>query len=251
MIAGMARAARVFERPEWLASARAALDFIRATLWQEEGPARARLLATCKDGRAHLNAYLDDYAFLLGALIELMQTEYDSRDLAFAEDLAEVLLEQFYDPATGGFFFTSHDHEKLIHRPKPGYDGATPSGNGAAALALQRLGHITGESRYLDAAERTLQLFYPVLARHPHGCTGLLLALEEAIEPPRVVVLRGPPEQMRQWRRSLDRAYLPTTIVLALAPGAADLPPLLAKPAVSGVVNAWVCQGVTCLPPVG
>jgi uncharacterized protein YyaL (SSP411 family) len=251
MIAGMARAARVFGRPEWLASARAALDFIRATLWrQEDGPARARLLATCKDGRAHLNAYLDDYAFLLAALIELMQTEYDSRDLAFAEDLAEVLLEQFYDPATGGFFFTSHDHEKLIHRPKPGFDGATPSGNGAAALALQRLGHITGESRYLDAAERTLQLFYPVLAQHPNGCTSLLLALEETIEPPRVVVLRGPPEQMRQWRRTLDRAYLPTTVILALAPEAADLPPLLAKPAVSGAVNAWVCQGVTCLPPV-
>jgi uncharacterized protein YyaL (SSP411 family) len=251
MIAGMARAARVFGRPEWLASARAALDFIRVTLWrEEEGPARARLLATCKDGRAHLNAYLDDYAFLLAALIELMQTEYHSRDLAFAEDLAEVLLEQFYDPAAGGFFFTSHDHEKLIHRPKPGYDGATPSGNGAAALALQRLGHITGESRYLDAAERTLQLFYPVLAQHPNGCTGLLLALEEAIEPPRVVVLRGPPEQMHQWRQTLDRAYLPTTIILALAPGAAELPPLLAKPALSGTVNAWLCQGVTCLPPV-
>jgi uncharacterized protein YyaL (SSP411 family) len=251
MIAGMARAARVFGRPEWLASARAALDFIRATLWrEEEGPARARLLATWKDGRAHLNAYLDDYAFLLAALIELMQTEYDSRDLAFAEGLAEMLLEQFYDPATGGFFFTSHDHEKLIHRPKPGYDGATPSGNGAAALALQRLGHITGESRYLDAAERTLQLFYPMLAQHPNGCTGLLLALEEAIEPPRVVVLRGPPEQMREWRRSLDRAYLPTTVILALAPGATELPPLLAKPAVSGNVNAWLCQGVTCLPPV-
>ena len=117
-IAGMARAARVFGRPDWLASARAALDFIRATLWRDEdGPARERLLATCKDGRAHLNAYLDDYAFLLAALIELMQTDFHSGDLAFAEDLAEVLLEQFYDPATGGFFFTSHDHEKLIHRP--------------------------------------------------------------------------------------------------------------------------------------
>jgi hypothetical protein len=117
-------------------------------------------------------------------------------------------------------------------------------------LALQRLGHITGESRYLDAAERTLQLFYPMFSRHPNGCTSLLLALEEAIEPPRVVVLSGPPEHMRQWRRSLDRAYLPTTVILAVAPGATDLPPLLAKPAGSEAVNAWICQGVTCLPPV-
>ena len=251
MILGMARAARVFGRPEWLASARAALDFIRSTLWRpEEGAERARLLATCKDGRAHLNAYLDDYAFLLAALIELMQTDFHSRDLEFAEDLAEALLEQFYEPELGGFFFTSHDHEKLIHRPKPGYDSATPSGNGVAAFALQRLGHITGESRYLEAAERTLRLFYPALAQHPNGYTSLLMVLEEALEPPRVVVLRGPEGQMLEWRQVLDQAYLPATLILALAPGATDLPPLLAKPIVPEAVNAWVCQGVTCLAPV-
>lgn len=251
MIAGMARAARVFGRPEWLASARAALDFVRSTLWREgAGGERARLLATCKDGRAHLNAYLDDYAFLLAALIELLQTEYDSRDLEFARALAEALLQQFYDPAQGGFFFTSHDHETLIHRPKPGHDGATPSGNGVAALALQRLGHITGEARYLDAAARTLQLFHPALVQHPGGYASLLMALEEAIEPPRLVVLRGPQEQMRQWRQVLDQTYLPTTLVLGLAPAAANLPALLAKPVTQKTVNAWVCAGVTCLAPV-
>jgi uncharacterized protein YyaL (SSP411 family) len=251
MIAGMARAARIFERPEWLASARAALAFIRHTLWQEEqGSARARLLATCKDGRAHLNAYLDDYAFLLAALIELMQTDFQSRDLEFAEDLAEVLLEQFYDPGLGGFFFTSHDHEKLIHRPKPGHDNATPSGNGMAALALQRLGYITGESRYLDAAERTLQLFYPALARQPNGYTSLLLALEEAVAPPRIVVLRGPAEALREWQRVLGRCYLPSTLIFAVSGELTGLPPVLAKPLMPGAVNAWVCQGVTCLPPV-
>ena len=250
MIAGMARAARVFDRPQWLSSARAALDFIRGSLWQEEaGAARARLLATCKDGRAHLNAYLDDYAFLLAALIELMQADFRARDLEFAEDLAEILLEQFYDPAQGGFFFTSHDHEKLIHRPKPGYDGATPSGNGVAALALQRLGHITGETRYLDAAERTLQLFYPSLSQHPGGCTGMLHVLEEAMAPPQLVVIRGPDAGVRQWQQVLGQRYLPSTLILALSGPAAGLSPLLAKPFTPGAVNAWVCRGVTCLPP--
>ena len=251
MITGMVRAARAFGRPEWLASARAALEFIRGTLWQPaQGPARARLLATCKDGRAHLNAYLDDYAFLLAALIELMQTDFQTRDLEFAEDLAETLLEQFYDAGSGGFFFTSHDHEHLIHRPKPGYDSATPSGNGVAAVALQRLGHITGESRYLDAARRTLQLFYPALAQHPDGYASLLVALEEAIEPPRIVVLRGPPAQQRQWQEALSQRYLPSTLIFAVSGGATGLPPLLAKPVIPGAVNAWLCQGVTCLPPV-
>jgi uncharacterized protein YyaL (SSP411 family) len=119
-----------------------------------------------------------------------------------------------------------------------------------AAYALQRLGHITGEPRYLAAAERTLQLFYPDLMQHPHGFASLLIALEEAIEPPRVVVLRGPEAQMREWRRVLDQAYLPATLILALAPGAELLPPPLAKPAAPERVNAWVCQGVTCLAPV-
>jgi len=251
MIAGMARAARVFERAEWLASARAALDFIRRTLWQAgKGAQRARLLATCKDGQAHLNAYLDDHAYLLVALIELMQTDFHRSDLEFAEEVAAVLLEQFYDTEQGGFFFTSHDHEKLIYRPKPGHDSATPSGNGVAVFALQRLGHMTGNLRYLAAAERTLQLFYPALMQHPHGYASLLAALEEAIEPTRVVVLRGPEAQMRLWRRALDEAYMPGTLIFALAPGTEGLPPPLAKPAVSEAVNAWVCQGVTCLAPV-
>ena len=251
MIAGMARAARTFERPEWLASARAALDFIRGSLWQEEGgSARARLLATCKDGRAHLNAYLDDYAFLLAALIELMQTDFQERDLEFADDLAVALLEQFYDPGLGGFFFTSHDHEKLIHRPKPGHDSATPSGNGVAALALQRLGHITGESRYLEAAERTLQSFYPALAQHPGGYASLLLVLEEAITPPVVVVLRGPAAQLSQWQQVLGQRYLPATLILAVSENTVGLSPLLAKPVTPNAVNAWACKGVTCLPPV-
>jgi uncharacterized protein YyaL (SSP411 family) len=251
MITGMARAARVFARSEWLASARTALEFVRARLWREGGDAtRPRLLATCKDGHAHLNAYLDDYAYLLAALIELMQTDFQQRDLDFAEALAEVLLQQFDDPGQGGFFFTSHDHEQLIHRPKPMHDNATPSGNGMAAFALQRLGHITGEVRYLDAAARTLRLFYPTLDQYPGGCASLLMALEEALEPPRVVVLRGGQAQMLEWRRALDRMFLPATLVLALSPGESKLPPPLDKPFTPGAVNAWVCQGVSCLAPV-
>ena len=160
-------------------SARRALDFLRAVLWRD-----ARLLATFKDGRAHLNAYLDDHAFLLAALLESMQADFRRADLDFAVALADVLLTQFEDRERGGFFFTSHDHEQLILRPKPAFDNATPSGNGVAALALQRLGHLVGEPRYLEAAERTMRLFYPQLIRHPGGfstlCIGACRALRSA-----------------------------------------------------------------------
>src|SRR5207302_829047 len=127
-IRGMAHAGRVFGRPEWIASARRALDFIRSRMWRE-----GRLLATYKDDRAHLNAYLDDYAFLLAALLELMQAEFSPGDLAFATELAETLLTEFEDAEAGGFFFTGTSHERLFHRSKPGHDQATPSGNATAA----------------------------------------------------------------------------------------------------------------------
>jgi cytochrome c551/c552 len=164
MVSGMAHAARVSGRKDWLTSARAALDFIRHTMWKD-----GKLLATAKDGKAHLDAYLDDHAYLLAALLEVMQADFDARDLAWAEEIGHVLLDQFYDAAEGGFFFTSHQHEQLIHRPKPGPDNATPSGNAVAAWALQRLAFLTGETRFSDAAAATIALFWPQLQRQPAG----------------------------------------------------------------------------------
>jgi uncharacterized protein YyaL (SSP411 family) len=244
MVAGMARAAVVFGRGDWLDSAKKALAFVRRAMWKNE-----RLLATYKDGKAHLNAYLDDYAFLLTALIELLQAEFDRETLAFAEELAEVLLEQFEDRENGGFFFTSHDHERLIHRPKPGYDNATPSGNGAAAFALQRLHFLTGEPRYASAAERTLGQFQSAMSDRPEGHATLLTALEEHLVPTRTVILRGPERELPRWRNALAQHYLPQSVVIAAGTGIQDLPPALAKPA-GGKVNAWVCEGVTCLAPI-
>jgi uncharacterized protein YyaL (SSP411 family) len=243
MIEGMAHAGRVLGRDEWLASARRALDFIRREMWKD-----GRLLATYKDGRAHLNAYLDDYAYLLKAVLESLQAEFDARLLAFAEALGDALLAHFED-AAGGFFFTSHDHETLIHRVKTGHDNATPSGNGAAAFALQRLGHVTGETRFLEAAERTLRLYYPDMERQPGGFATLLGALEEAIVPPVIVVLRGPQDQLTEWKRKISERYWPWTLTLGLPAQAGKLPLALDKPVKDGV-NAWVCSGVKCLEPI-
>ncbi len=253
MVRGMARAARVFGEPAWRASAQRALGFIRGTLWRPGTSAdkpRGRLLATCKDGRAHLNAYLDDHAFLLDALLELMQTEFHGEDLRFARELAEILLERFEDREAGGFFFVSHDHEQLIHRAKPGHDNATPSGNGIAAFALQRLGHLVSEPRYLEAAERALKLFYPSLERQPTGFVSLATALDEYLAPPQTVILRGDIKTMAEWQRALARTYRPDTMVIALPAGSAGLPSVLDKAAPPAGVNAWVCRGVTCLAPV-
>ena len=269
MIEGMAHAGRALGREDWLDSARRALAFVRRTLWRD-----GRLLATYKDGRAHLNAYLDDYAFLLKAVLEMLQAEFDAELLAFAEALGDALLQHFEDrrstlspdpsPASGrgevleslrdqtgggGFWFTSHDHEALIHRAKSGHDGAMPSGNGAAAFALQRLGHVTGQSRYLEAADRVLRIYSPAMARQPGGFATLLAALEEAIVPTVIAVLRGPADQLPDWKKEISERYLPWLMILALPELPGALPPALDKP-LGASVNAWVCSGVKCLEPI-
>jgi uncharacterized protein YyaL (SSP411 family) len=244
-IRGMAHAGRVFGRADWIASARRAFDFIRACMWRER-----RLLATYKDGRAHLNAYLDDYAFLIDAALELLQAEFSVADLAFARALADVLLEQFEDSQGGGFFFTAKDHEQLIHRPKPGQDQATPAGNAVAAAALARLAALTGDERYARAAQRTVELFYPAMRQYPAGFAAMAIALENELEPPATLVLRGRGEALGAWQAEFAREYLPDTMVLGIADGTPGLPELLDKPSRLQPVNGWLCRGVTCLEPI-
>jgi uncharacterized protein YyaL (SSP411 family) len=243
-IAGLAHAGRTFGRPEWVAAAQQAADFIHSALWQD-----GRLLATCKDGKAHLNAYLDDHAFLLQALMELLQADFRKQDLDFAIALAETLIARFHDEAAGGFFLTSHDHERLIQRPKPAHDNATPSGNGIAAFALQRLGHLVGETRYLAAAEATLHAFSGTMQRNAAACPSLVMALEEHLAPPTTIILCGPGNETDPWKRKLDSLWLPGTMVISLPPHEIDLPPALSRP-LQTHVNAWVCRGVECLPAI-
>jgi uncharacterized protein YyaL (SSP411 family) len=245
-IRGMAHAGRIFGRPEWVGSARRALGFIRGAMWRD-----GRLLATYKDGRAHLSAYLDDYAFLLAAQLELLQDSFSVHDLQFACALADVLLDQFEDGAAGGFFFTARDHEALIHRPKPGHDNATPAGNAVAASALGRLAAITGGERYARAGQRTLELFYPAMREHPGGFAAMAMALDELLQLPRTMILRGKAPALSDWQQAIAREFVPDVLVLSIPDGMQGLPAILDKPSRPEPVNAWLCRGVTCLAPIG
>ena len=221
-----------------------AVDFIDHTLWKD-----GRLLATGKGGRGRLNAYLDDYVYLIDALLELLQVRWRDRDLAFAIELAEVLLEHFQDP-DGGFFFTSDDHETLIQRPRANHDEATPSGNGIAAKVLGRLGHLLGESRYLQAAENTLKAAWEGIRSMPHGHASLLLALEETLFPLQTVIIRGREEATTGWQSLAIRPYAPRRLTLTLPGIVEPLPGQLGERAPRGEVVAYVCSGHTCSAPL-
>jgi uncharacterized protein YyaL (SSP411 family) len=244
MVHGLARAARVFGRADWLELAQSTTDFLRTELFRD-----GRLFASFQGGAARHAGYLDDIAFLLDALLELMQTSFRRVDLEFACTLARTLLERFEDVQAGGFFFTSHDHEALLHRAKPVEDNATPGGNGVAAYALQRLTHITGDPAYGVAAVRTLDLFHAYLRRIPHAVPSLLAALEEHVALPRLVVLRGPESQVREWQEALTARFDPHRIVLAIPDHVDGLPPFLSHPATARVA-AYVCVGTSCRPAV-
>ena len=194
---------------------------------------------------------LDDVAVSIGISIESTQQvlAHARQKLSAARSKRVRPGRDDEDAEHGGFYFTSHDHETLLHRPKPGPDQATPSGNGIAAFALQRLEHILGEARYLDAAERVLTSFYPSIAGQAAGYTTLFMALKENLSQPDTVVVRGPAAELDVWRAATAAQYWPNTLAFFVPNGALDLPPALAKPE-TPTVNAWVCRGVNCLPAV-
>jgi uncharacterized protein YyaL (SSP411 family) len=245
MIQAMAHAGRVLARPDFIASAERAMDFIQAQLWRDQ-----RLLATHKDGKSHLNAYLDDHVFLIAGALELLQARFRRADLDFAIALADNVLEHFEDESHGGFYFTGDDHEKLVYRPKPVSDDAIPSGNGVAARALGQLGHLLGNLNYLHATERTVEALYSGMQQQPSAHGALLLALEEQLSPPQTIVLRGTPEAMQPWQAAAGRTYQPHRLVLAIPGDAAALPGILKERTTGNGVTAYVCTGHACSAPV-
>ncbi len=245
-IRGLAIAGMALERDQLIEAARKSADFIRDNMIVE-----GRLLASFKDGQARFPAYLDDHAFLLDALLELLQAEWDNSFIEFAVELAELMLEHFYDAESGGFFFTADDHETLMHRPKPLADEAVPSGNGIAAFSLQRLGFLLGETRYLDAAEKTLRNAWRAMDEYPHGHVTLLHALEEHVEHSEIIIIRGDDEEMSHWQRSAAKIYTPRRLLFAIGRDVEGLPGSLAdrKPVEDETV-AYRCIGTQCSLPI-
>lgn len=245
MIRGMAVAGRLLDRADFVASAERALDFLHEHLMTQ-----GRLLAAWKDNIAVLPGYLDDHAFLLEGLLALLEARWRDGDLSFALTLADLLLEHFEDEAHGGFFFTADDHERLIHRPRSFADESLPAGNGVAASALLRLGHLVGRLEYVDAAERTLRAAWPHVSQHPVGHGAVLLALREQLSPRPTVVLRGSGAALAPWQGVLARRFHPERRILVVPETARDLPGALAERTAQDVPVAYVCEPGRCLPPI-
>ncbi len=249
VIAGLAHAGQVLHEPAWVDAAEQAADFCRDHLWNGE-----RLLATWKDGTSQTAAYLDDYAYVLMGLLELLRVRWREETARFALQLADTVIERFEDSDNGGFFFTEHDHEQLIHRPKPSNDDALPPGNGVLASVLLSLGHLFAEQRYLDTADRTLAWARGAMEQAPAQHCALLSALESHLYAPETVIIRGPEENMQAWLEMANKGYKPWRDVYAIPyEGVTRLPPYLPRLVSADVQNkpvAYVCRELSCSLPI-
>lgn len=245
MIKGLAKAGRQLKRDDYIQAAEKALDFIKKHCWVD-----GHLFATYKNGQARLDAYLDDYAFLLDAILELLQSHWRTEDMNFAIQLADILLDKFEDKKHGGFFFTAHDHEKLITRPKSFEDESIPSGNAMASYALGRLGHILGKFTYIKASERTLYAGWHFLQQIPVGHASLFLTLEDMLFPPKIIILRGESHAIKEWQALCQKYYSPNQLSLMIDNEQFNLPGGLEKKEIHSSAVAYICSSFECKKPI-
>jgi uncharacterized protein len=244
MIGALAEAGAVLERDDYLDAARACAGFI----WDQMRDPDGNLLRTYKDGRAHLNAYLEDHAFLLEALLTLYEATFEQHWFERAQSLAETMIARFADGERGGFFSTSDDHESLIARRKEIGDHPIPSGNSAAAMGLLRLSALTGERAYRTHAESVFRLFAQPASQHPEAFAHLLRAIDFHLAPTKEVALVG--DDLTNLARVVRAEHRPH-LVLAGGPEGSTVPALLRdRPTINGSPAAYVCESFACKQPV-
>jgi len=247
MISAFAKAAEILGDARYRDAATDALAFIETHLQRGD-----RLLSTYKDGVAKLNGYLDDYAFSVAAHLDVFEAVQDRRYLDRAIVLAQAMITHFWDADAGGFFFTSDDHEALIVRSKPAFDGSIPSGNSVALRDLLRLYHYTEDTTYLERAEAMLRLFAAAMREQPFGFANMLCAVDfYAQKPSEVVVLVPPGGDAADLMQRIRGMYLPNRTLISIATDAATpLPALLqGKSAIDGKPTVYVCHNMTCTAP--
>jgi uncharacterized protein len=243
-----AEAGRVLDRDDYRRAAVANAEFLLAQMASE-----GRLLRTWRDGRAKIDAFLEDYGAVVNALLTTYEASAEPRLFAAATELAARMLDRFWDAEAGTFYDTARDAEALIGRPRELTDNATPSGTSLAVEALIRLSAFTGEGRWADVAARVLALLGGAAIRQPSAFGHLLCAVDDRVGPLYEVAIVGPREERRALERSVAGRYLPRMALAVGESSATEQPtvPLLAnRPMVGGDAAAYVCQGFVCKRPV-
>ncbi len=240
MIHGMARCGRLLKQPQYVESALRAARFLKQQVWRPHS-----LNACHKDGRSYLAAYLDDYAFLMQGLIELLQCRWDDELYHWLLELADTLIEQFEDSESGGFFFTGHQHETLIQRIKSFSDDAIPAGNAIACQSLLLLGALSGRADYTHCVERALKSAWQAINQTPVSHCAMVSALAQYLQQPTILVIRSQPDDDAACQQLFHHHYLPNTACFSI-PASQTPPGDLAAKSARQTTCAYVCTGQQC-----
>jgi uncharacterized protein len=248
MISALAEAGAVLEEPAYLDAATRCAEFLTEQLRDRDG----RLLRTWKDGEAKIDAFLEDYAFLLDALLTLYESTFEMRWYEEAVRVADELIDRFEDPQRGGFFTTAEGGaDELPVRRKDLEDSPIPSGNSAAAFALLRLALLSGEGKYERHGLGVLRLLFPLATRHPLAFTHLLRAADFYLAPVREVAIVGPGAEAEALLRVVRHRFRPHVVLAGSATPEPDGVPLLeGREPVDGHAAAYVCEHFVCQAPV-
>ena len=250
MLASFAEAGVVLDRPDYLKVAATNARFLLSSLRKD-----GLLLRTYKDGLAKFNAYLEDYAFLVEALVTLFETTGESEWLNEALSLTDVMVDEFWDEQNGAFFFTGKSHESLIVRSKDFFDNATPSGNSVAATALLRLSLLTNSERYRNLALTIFNEIADQARRYPSGFGYALSAMDFVLSSPKEVAIVAKDRVSlksfiyESWRRYRPNKVLAPTLFDQLE-GVSGIALLQDRPLLNGETTAYVCQKYVCNQPV-
>lgn len=244
MLGAIARAGVVLNEPEYLKAAQANLTFLQRELWDAE---TKTLYHRWREGQRDDIQLLDAYAFLLDGVLHLYEATLESKHLQFAIDLAGTMKAKFYDDTNGGFWQSVHT-PNLIMKVKEDYDGAIPSGNSVAVLALLRLGKITDNKTFTELAEKTLLLFSDNMINGPNAVPHLLQALDFLVHEPRRAVITGDPKSIGTLNliAAAHAAYQPNKVVLGVVGPVESFAKTLPK---EGNSSAYLCTGSACQPP--
>jgi uncharacterized protein YyaL (SSP411 family) len=250
MLAVMAEAGRVYERDDYLHAAARNAEFLYNTIRTPEG----RLLRTWKDGaNAKGNAFLEDYAYLAEGLLALYQTTFDTHWFDWALELAEEMMVHFHDTENGGFYDTSDDHEKLIHRPKDVQDNATPSGNAMAVHVLLKLSLFTGRTGYWNVAEKATSAVYGAMLQYPTGFAHWLTAAAFLLGEPQELAIIGEPGTFETdtLLKVVNKGYRPHLMVAVGDETDGKKVELLnGRPQLNNQATAYLCRRFVCQQPV-
>ena len=254
MISAMARGYQVLDDERYLRAAERAAGFILTTMRPDDG-----LLHTYRAGRAHIDAFLDDYAFMLQATVDLYEATFDPKWIGHARSLADEMTDRLWDEKHGGFFATRRGQADLLVRRKDAHDSSVPAGNAVAAHALLRLARLTDDKDRYAQAEKTLGAFANATTRAPVAFARLLCAIDFLRGPSREIVVAGDPKNdaTAALLGAVRRRYLPNAVVALVDPesgGAAaavkTLPFLENRSLVEGRPAAYVCEDYACKAPV-